>query len=816
MPTTFISYRQLNVSHVREVHEFAERLKKYAIEVILDQFFKNQNPGGPDDKWTKWSCDQAAKAERVIIIGSQAWFNCYDGTESRGVGLGAACEAAVIRQRIYDAGQLNHDIRIVFLNDADSAAIIPIDLRGYHRFSAVDDFHEIVAWITGGISQYPCPRSPDSPTQEIHGFVPRIGIFYGRNKELQQIADALDPDSRTWGVVITGPGGMGKTSLAIRAAQNCQPGHFKKIVFVSVKEREMDDDRVRQIGVFLLKGFIEMLNELSRLLDHPEIVEEPEHLRITCLHNALKSDQALLILDNLESLTVEDRSHIRTFLHRLPQGCKAIVTSRSGMSSGEELIDLEQLDRSSALQTIKKLSTGNALLERSSEAERISLYEEVGGNPLLLHWVVRQVGSDRCLNIADAISRLKSCPSGNDPLEFILGDLVGDLSEPQVKMLCTLNFFSAPVQVRYIAPLADLDEARAGDLLKSLTNLKLVIRTDQGEDYYALVPLAASYLRNRRPDLVANAGDLIQENVYSLIVQYGGRDKAGFDRLENVWAKINGVLPLFTNGSNEQLQVICDKLWTFFDSTNRSDEWFALSEKAEQRALASEDHLHAGWRAFDIGCVHRRRGNAAETIASAYRADCHWDKAQDAGPRLRAYAARLRGHGHRLEKNFHAAIAEYKKAVKLLRSLESVSKDLADALRSLGEAQRLAGELETADLNFREALQIAKAANYPLGVAKITARMAELKLDAKYWQDAEALARESLDLAVTLNHSALIAEGHWRLARAMQGQGRIKEAIERGRRAIAMFAKQKATIHDSAQAILDQWEKSLHGNSDSD
>ena len=61
------------------------------------------------------------------------------------------------------------------------------------------------------------------PHTSIPHNLPPLQPFFGREEESEEIADALDPDSRTWGALIDGPGGMGKTSLAVRAAYDASP-----------------------------------------------------------------------------------------------------------------------------------------------------------------------------------------------------------------------------------------------------------------------------------------------------------------------------------------------------------------------------------------------------------------------------------------------------------------------------------------------------------------------------------------------------------------------------------------------------------------
>jgi hypothetical protein len=151
VPQVFLSYRQLDDAQRLRVRSFADRVSACGIDVVLDQLYKETNPGGPPEGWPKWSSDQAISTERVLIIGNAPWFRCFDGKESPGTGLGAACEAGNIRQRLYDLGGYNEIIRVVYFDRAD-VDDISFDLKRYDRFHADDHFDDIIAWLGGTLS----------------------------------------------------------------------------------------------------------------------------------------------------------------------------------------------------------------------------------------------------------------------------------------------------------------------------------------------------------------------------------------------------------------------------------------------------------------------------------------------------------------------------------------------------------------------------------------------------------------------------------------------------------------------------------------
>lgn len=639
-----------------------------------------------------------------------------------------------------------------------------------------------------------------APRTSIPHNLPALQPFFGREDELRKIADALDPDSRTWGALIDGPGGMGKTSLAVRAAYDAPHKVFDKIVFISLKSRELDDDGLRDLSGFLVSGLVELFGELARELGRDDILKVAEDQRPRLLLDALRGTQTLLVLDNLESLLKPERDTLFTFVKKLPAGCKAILTSRGRIGSGAEELILEKLDEQAALDTLAELATHNPHLARTSDAERLALYRETGGSPLLLRWTAGQIGRGHCLSFNDALDFLRSCPADNDPLEFIFGDLVEDFSEAETHALCALTYFTLPAKVEHIAAILDLPEPETDRALRSLVNRSLAVPTDE-LTAFTLVPMVADFLRKKNPDLVEDTGDRLERRAYALIIENGFDKHDRFPVLEGAWPAIAPALALFLGGENRRLQTVCDVLGHFLDFQGRWDEWLALSEKAEARAVAAADHDNAGRRASDAGHVSflRQQGDAVLTCAN--RAAAHWATSK-AGARERAIAIRLGGIGHQLNGEYLTAITAYEEALALDRSLAVESRDVAIGLNCLAAAEQMSGNYGTAEMHFREALCMANAIGYTEGVATFTGNLAELALTREDWSAAETIAREALSLSEGVHHQELIADNNRRLAQALMRLGKAADALPHAQRAVEIHTRIGCPDLANAQALL--------------
>lgn len=639
-----------------------------------------------------------------------------------------------------------------------------------------------------------------APKTLIQHNLPALQPFFGREEELKTIADALDPDSRTWGALIDGPGGMGKTSLAVRAAYDAPPDIFKKIVFISLKSRELDDDGKRDLSGFLVSGLVELFGELARELGRDDILKVAEDQRPRLLLDALRDTQTLLILDNLESLLKPERDTLFTFVKKLPAGCKAILTSRGRIGSGAEELILEKLSELAALDTLAELATHNPHLAKTSEAERLVLYRETGGKPLLLRWTAGQIGRGHCLSFSDALDFLRSCPPDNNPLEFIFGDLVEDFSDAETRALCALTYFTLPAKVEHIAANAGLPAAETDRALRSLVNRSLAVPNEE-LTAFTLVPMVADFLRKKKPEVVAETGNRLEQRAYALIIENGYDKYEGFPVLEAAWPSIAPSLALFLAGDNRRLQTACDALMQFLNFQGRWDERLALNEKAEARALAAADHNNAGGRACEAGYILALRQQADAVLLSADRATAHFATAK-AGPRKRATAIRLRGLGHRLKGEYPAAIAAFQKALDLYRSLAAESEEVAIILNSLARAEQDSGDYDAAEAHYRDALRMARIVGTKSGVATYTGNLAALALDREDWPTAEALACEALALADAIHRQELIASNNGRIAEAVLRQGRTAEALPYARRALEIYTRLSHPDLAKAQATL--------------
>lgn len=170
------------------------------------------------------------------------------------------------------------------------------------------------------------PRTPDAPRArpELRGAPFQPTSFVGRKTELAQIAERLaSPDCRL--LTLVGPGGIGKTRLAIRAAADRARALDDGAVFVGLASVSSHSQIVPAIAAAFGFTFRGQQNLQDQLLGY------------------LRERQALLLLDNLEHLSgAADLIH--AILSAAPR-VSILATSRERLNlQAEWLFDLAGLE----------------------------------------------------------------------------------------------------------------------------------------------------------------------------------------------------------------------------------------------------------------------------------------------------------------------------------------------------------------------------------------------------------------------------------------------------------------------------------------
>jgi tetratricopeptide (TPR) repeat protein len=618
--------------------------------------------------------------------------------------------------------------------------------------------------------------------------LPNQPYFFGRESELALITDAISPESRTWGVLIDGPGGIGKTALAVEAAHQAPKENFDHKFFITAKVRELTPSGEKPLTDFTRPSYLEMLNELAIDLGEDEIPRLAPDERTKQLWNALRGKKVLVVFDNLETLHEDERTRLFQFLTRLPEGNKSIVTSRRRSEVDARIIRLDRLSANEALQLIVELAKNNPRLARESEKARRDLYEMTNGNPLLIKWVCGQLGRDGSAlhTIEDSCKFIDNAPDGNDPLEYIFGDLLDTFTPSETKVLAALTHFTELAKQEWIAVISGLSERATQTALEDLCDRSILISNGEAQEFM-LPLLAVKFIRDRRPEVVKESSDRLVDHVYALVMQYGGdTNYEGYKNLEKSWSSIAASFLLLAEINNRRLQSIRKNMAKFLEFSGHWDEFLWLNQVAEEKALITNDINSAGWSVFSIGWVHYLRGEGEKVLESARRLETY---AQNTHGSLKAAASRLHGLGEYLVKKYSEAIIAYDHALAIQRTIDSTSRETASILYDAAEAKCCMKKYESAESDLREALLIAQKLDNKEGIATYTNGLAELALGQEKWKQSEELSREALALSESIGYQELIAANCLRIAKCLSRLNQPSDGLPFAQRAVLIFRR---------------------------
>lgn len=330
------------------------------------------------------------------------------------------------------------------------------------------------------------------------------GGFVGREDDIKEITKYLQREKFPV-VTITGAGGVGKTSLALKVIQEItqkpKADKFDAIIWLSAKENKLSPFGIEDIEP-TLKSYEELLDTIINVLgfgieiDNDDKSIEKKESTVNLLFDMSKS--ILLIIDNLETITDE---RIINFIIDAPQNAKFLITSRRGMGQVERRYELKQLKEKEAIYLFRQLAKDKQITSLLSlDNEVIKKYvNKVSNYPLAIKWVIGQIARGRDINkVIDSID-----DATGDISKFCFEQIFGLLSETSRSILFSLCCFDEPPPASLLRYVVDLESDEFDECIEELIIVSLVIpeqyKNEQNEiaRKFSILHLTRGYVRQQ-------------------------------------------------------------------------------------------------------------------------------------------------------------------------------------------------------------------------------------------------------------------------------------------------------------------------------
>jgi len=670
----------------------------------------------------------------------------------------------------------------------------------------------------------PDPDQPDGtdPVPVPRTLLPDIADFAGRRREAGQVRDLLLRPSTGQATItaVIGPGGAGKTALAIHVA-HAVSAHFPDGQLYANLRGSDADEPVRPFEV--LGGFLRLLAADGQAL--PETLDERAGL-----YRSLLAGRSVLVL-------LDDAAADEQVLPLIPNssGCAVVVTGRShlGAALGVHPLRLDVMDETDAVEVLHRV--GGRARFADAPAATAELARRCGYLPLALRVVAAKLAAkphwsvDKVVGLLDdEQERLDRMSHGHLDVRASIALSYGHLRPGSQRLLRCLGHFDLPdVSVWLSAALLDCHPDDAEELLEQLVDAQLLqLATGSGDrPRYRLHDLVRIFARERAtaesPDEEREAATIRGFGAFLQLLDdlqratYGGAYRAVHGPALR-WPGHHRWSPTSLPELQERFTVERSNLVATVRRAARDGQSAAAWDLACTAAMPlfaqrQFDDIHVSLEA--ALAVTLRTGDQRGEAATRHRlgAVLYTHQQFDAANEQFRRAAELFElfddiHGQALVSHVQGMVAmhqgrsedaleHYHASLAGMRAVADHA-ETAQILRSLGQVHMQLGEDDTADAFFEQALAAHReAGNAPIGRVQLLFWRGMLWLRTGRHTAAESLFEEVLEVTLALGDRSGQAQ-------ALRGLGICH--VRRGDRAAGRAALDQAlhVLRGHAQTIV--------------
>jgi predicted ATPase/DNA-binding XRE family transcriptional regulator len=620
--------------------------------------------------------------------------------------------------------------------------------------------------------------------------------FFGRQAEIEQITELLSgPDCRL--LSLTGPGGMGKTRLAVEAARRCQLSFPDGIYFVDLAPLYLPEQMLPAVASATGFSFAESAS--------PELQ----------FANYLRPRQILLILDNFEHL-LEAAGLVSRLLNAAP-GLRVLATSRERLAlSSEWVVEISGLTFPSKLAEPsaqpEAYSALGLFLNSARRVDQTLVYtpqnhpslqqicQLVEGMPLGLElsaaWVrtltLEEIASEIRNSLDFLATGIRDLPERHRSLRAVFSHSWELLNEAEQEAFARLSVFRGP----FTREAAQVVAGASLPMLASLYDKSLMVHQPDGR--YSLHELLRQFAAER---LAA-----VQENESSARATYAAYYAAKLASWEQeIKSEHQVVVLLVIDGEVDNLRAAWDWMAAQHQVDNLRQAWFSVWFYFETRWM-----YPAGLELADqaIQGIDRVPGKAAQLLQAVLLAVRGWFRSRLGEQELALADVRLALEQAAPYPDEAAAYFPYlaeaiveMRFAHQARALQATLK-MRDGMRHcgawFGEAvalhemgywyQRL-GQLAEARQALVESLAIASPHGEPRRKSIALYRLGEIAAELGDFEEAQARLIASRQVIDTLRDDRYLA--NWLIAqsRVYFYQSRYSEALDTGQEALELAAR---------------------------